>query len=181
MSFHSRSDCIRAGMLAVLVVVLGLGQGGCSLMIMQPEGQGAPRADAVPAAATTPTAAAEKVLSIARKQLDSPYQYGGAGPDNFDCSGLVYYSYLQTGIILPRTALAQFSYTKPVSVDELAPGDLVFFRLGGSRVSHVGIYEGGRSFIHAPSTGRSVMSDSLDNRYWRERWVRGGRIAAASP
>lgn len=180
MSFRSHPGCTRTGMLAVFVIALGLVQGGCSLMIMQPEGQGAPRAEVVPAA-TTPTVTAEKVLSIAREQLDSPYQYGGAGPDNFDCSGLVYYSYLQTGIVLPRTALAQFSYTKPVSVDELAPGDLVFFRLGSSRVSHVGIYEGGRSFIHAPSTGRGVMSDSLDNRYWRERWVRGGRIAAASP
>lgn len=180
MSFRSHPGCTRAGMLAVLVIALGLGQGGCSLMIMQPEGQGAPRADAVPAA-TTPAVTAARVLSIAREQLDSPYKYGGAGPDNFDCSGLVYYSYLQTGIVLPRTALAQFSYTKPVSVDDLAPGDLVFFRLGSSRVSHVGIYEGGRSFIHASSTGRGVMSNSLDSRYWRERWVRGGRIAAASP
>lgn len=167
-------------MLAVFVIVLGLGQGGCSLMIMQPEGQGAPRADAAPDATTT-NATAARILSIAREQLDSPYQYGGVGPDNFDCSGLVYYSYLQTGIVLPRTALDQFSSTTPVSAEELTPGDLVFFRLDSSRVSHVGIYEGGRSFIHAPSTGRSVTSDSLDNRYWRERWVRGGRIAAVSP
>jgi len=127
------------------------------------------------------SASSIKVLGVAREKLDSPYQYGGAGPDSFDCSGLVYYSYLKAGIVLPRTVLAQFSHTTPVSADDLKPGDLVFFRLGSSRVSHVGIYEGGLTFIHAPSAGGAVMSDSLDNRYWRERWVRGGRIAAASP
>lgn len=176
MNFRRCPGCARTGMFAVLVVALGLAQ-GCSAMIMQPEGRGAAHMDSV----TDTAATAEKVLRIAREQLDSPYQYGSAGPGSFDCSGLVYYSYLQAGIVLPRTALAQFSYTRPVSVGDLAPGDLVFFRLGSSRVSHVGIYEGERAFIHAPSTGSSVRSDSLDNRYWRERWVRGGRIAVASP
>ena len=168
--------CTRTGVLVALVITLGFGLGGCSLMIMQPEGQTAASADK-----GSPATPVDKVLSVARAQLGSPYQYGAAGPEAFDCSGLVYYSYLQAGITLPRTALAQYSHTAPVSADALEPGDLVFFRLGDSRVSHVGIYEGGRAFIHAPSTGSRVMSGSLDNRYWRERWVRGGRISVASP
>ncbi|MDP1708023.1 MAG: C40 family peptidase [Gammaproteobacteria bacterium] len=167
--------------LAALVVTLSFELAACGSVTTQ-SGMRAPvDVQAGDSSGASVSASSIKVLSVAREKLDSPYQYGGAGPDSFDCSGLVYYGYLQAGIILPRTALAQFSHTTPISADELKPGDLVFFRLGGSRVSHVGIYEGGRSFIHAPSTGRSVMSDSLDNRYWRERWVRGGRIALASP
>ncbi len=180
MSFRNPAGT-RTLRLAALVVTLGFGFVACSVVTTQPEAQAPVDARPGISPGATATAPSARVLSVAREQLDSPYQYGGTGPDSFDCSGLVYYSYLQAGIVLPRTALAQFSYTTPVSVDELEPGDLVFFRLGSSRVSHVGIYEGGRTFIHAPSAGGAVMSDSLDNRYWRERWVRGGRIAAASP
>lgn len=121
-----------------------------------------------------------EALRVAQQMLGVPYRNGGAGPAGFDCSGLVAYSYAQTGVALPRTAREQYAHTRPVSIDELRPGDLVFFRLKSSTVSHVGIYQGTRKFIHAPATGKAVMIASLDNRYWRERWVRGGRIPAPS-
>lgn len=117
-----------------------------------------------------------EALRVAQQMLGVPYQNGGAAPEGFDCSGLVAYSYAQTGITLPRTAREQYAHTRPVTVNELRPGDLVFFRLKSSTVSHVGIYQGKRKFIHAPVTGKGVTIASLDNRYWRERWVRGGRI-----
>lgn len=119
-------------------------------------------------------------LRVAQKMLGVPYQNGGSGPAGFDCSGLITYSYAQAGITLPRTAREQFARTHPVAINELRPGDLVFFRLKSSTVSHVGIYQGHHKFIHAPVTGKVVVIASLDNRYWRERWVRGGRIPAPS-
>ncbi len=117
-----------------------------------------------------------RALAIARKMLGTPYRYGGDSPDGFDCSGLVYYSYRGAGLAVPRTTLTQYQATRPVSARALEPGDLVFFRLDGRAVSHVGLYMNNGEFIHAPATGREVTVASLANRYWRERFVRGGRF-----
>lgn len=144
---------------------------GCGGFPVQPQVRDA--AGVRPETAAGPGAEA---LRVAQQMLGVPYQNGGAGPEAFDCSGLVVYVYAQTGITLPRTVREQYAHTRPVMINELRPGDLVFFRLKSGTVSHVGIYQGQRKFIHAPATGKVVTSDSLDNRYWRERWVRGGRI-----
>ncbi|HLA74985.1 MAG TPA: C40 family peptidase [Gammaproteobacteria bacterium] len=117
-----------------------------------------------------------KVLHVAKEMLGLPYHYGGATPEGFDCSGLVFYSYSKIGVKVPRTTLEQYRQTKAVSAQELMPGDLVFFRLNGRDISHVGIYQGDHKFIHAPVSGKQISSDSLHNRFWRERFVRGGRF-----
>lgn len=92
---------------------------------------------------------------IAEQYLGVPYVWGGASPGGFDCSGLVMYVYAQLGISLPHSAAAQFGAGTPLSFSELAPGDLVFFGDGG--ISHVGIYIGGGSMIHAPFEGETVQ------------------------
>jgi len=117
-----------------------------------------------------------KIVRVAETMLGVPYRYGGATPDGFDCSGLAFYSYTRAGIAIPRTTRAQYRQTEPIPSHELQPGDLVFFRLNGREISHVGIYQGGNIFIHAPLSGKTVTRDSLANRYWRERFVRGGRF-----
>lgn len=114
------------------------------------------------------------VLDEALNQLGSPYRYGGHHPSGFDCSGLVYYSHRQAGIELPRTAREQRSRSRPVAAHQLQAGDLVFFRLAGRKVDHVGIYAGNGRFVHAPSSGREVSLASLENPYWRQRMVGAG-------
>jgi len=123
-----------------------------------------------------------RVITTARQQLGTEYKYGGKSPlEGFDCSGLVYYSFQQAGVTLPRTAYGQLKRSRPVSKKHLAPGDLIFFRIYRSRISHVGIYLGNNRFIHAPSTGKSVSIARLDSAYWQKRFTRAGRVYGLSP
>lgn len=122
--------------------------------------------------AANPGAAA---LLAAKSRIGTPYRYGGSGPDAFDCSGLVAYAYHQAGVTLPRTAAQQYALARPVPRAELRPGDLVFFRLSGREVSHVGIYAGDGQFVHAPQAGGQVRTASLDDEWYRERYAGSGR------
>lgn len=115
-------------------------------------------------------------LLAAESRIGAPYRYGGAGPEAFDCSGLVAYAYRQVGITVPRTAAEQFSAAHPVSRRDLRPGDLVFFRLSGRTVGHVGIYAGDDRFVHAPQSGGRVGMASLDDEWYRERYAGAGRL-----
>ena len=104
------------------------------------------------------------IVSLAERMVGVPYVYGGHSPKGFDCSGLVYYAYRQTGVDVPRTSIAQFKAAKPIPLGAARPGDLVFFRIGGN-VSHVGIYVGDNRFIHSPETGQTVKITDLDNSF----------------
>lgn len=97
-------------------------------------------------------------VSIAMQYLGVPYVWGGASPSGFDCSGLVMHVYAQMGVYLPHSAAAQYYSGTPISYSQLAPGDLVFF---GHPISHVGIYIGGGSMIHAPFEGAVVSITSV--------------------
>jgi cell wall-associated NlpC family hydrolase len=114
-------------------------------------------------------------LLAAQSRIGTPYRYGGSGPDAFDCSGLVAYAYQQAGVTMPRTAAQQYALARPVPRPELRPGDLVFFRLSGREVSHVGIYAGDGQFVHAPQTGGQVRTASLDDEWYRQRYAGAGR------
>jgi len=122
--------------------------------------------------APNPGAAA---LVVAESRIGAPYRYGGTGPDAFDCSGLVAYSYAQAGIMLPRTAAQQYAVVTPVPKRDLRPGDLVFFRVNGRDVGHVGIYVGDERLVDAPQTGGKVRMASLEDEWYRERYVGAGR------
>ena len=116
------------------------------------------------------------VLQAAQGRIGSPYKYGGAGPDAFDCSGLVTYAHRQIGVAVPRTAAQQFAAATPVKRGELRPGDLVFFRLESRNVSHVGIYAGDGRFVHAPQRGGTVRLDRLDGAWWRDHYTGARRL-----
>jgi cell wall-associated NlpC family hydrolase len=123
----------------------------------------------------TPHAAAVKAANTAQRLQGTPYRYGGANPRGFDCSGLVWYSYHQAGIALPRTSRQQREVVVRVKRKQLLPGDLVFFR-GWIRTGHVGIYVGQGRFVHAPSRGRRVTSESLKSGYWHDHFSFAGRV-----
>ena len=112
----------------------------------------------------------------AKKMVGVPYRWGGTTPSGFDCSGLVYYAYLKVGLNVPRTTWAQYQGVKRVYPADLRVGDLLFFRLSGRRVSHVGIYLGHNQFVHAPSTGSRVSYARLTMPFWRQRFIGAGRL-----
>jgi cell wall-associated NlpC family hydrolase len=108
--------------------------------------------------------------------LGVPYRFGGTTPQGFDCSGLVFYLHERSGVIVPRTAYGQRHAAKPVVHDALAPGDLVFFRMSGRKVDHVGVYVGEGRFVHAPRRARPVSLESLDDPFYRSRFISAGRF-----
>jgi len=101
------------------------------------------------------------VVDVAYAQLGKPYVWGAEGPNSFDCSGLTMYCYrVGAGIYITHSSYGQASCGTPVSVSELAPGDILGFRGWG----HVGLYVGGGEFIHAPQSGDVVKVTSLASR-----------------
>jgi peptidoglycan DL-endopeptidase CwlO len=106
--------------------------------------------------ASSPVAA--KALTTAIGKMGVPYVWGAVGPNAFDCSGLVMWSYRKQGINLPRTAAQQSQVGTPVSRSQLRAGDLVFFY---SPVSHVGIYLGNNKILNASESGQPVKVSSM--------------------
>ena len=106
-------------------------------------------APVVPLAAAEPTAPAAVRTAAVQKalgKLGAKYRYGAAGPDAFDCSGLVTWAFTGSGKTLPRTSKALSRVGTPVAKSAMQPGDLVFFYSGPS---HVGIYVGNGKIVHA--------------------------------
>jgi cell wall-associated NlpC family hydrolase len=160
------------------IFIIAFVAGGCVSTLRVPQQAGGPRDNvAVP----EPEAAVElssgvRVVSIAESFIGTPYRYGGDNPKGFDCSGLVFYSFEQLGVKVPRTAADQRRAAERVTRSSLEPGDLVFFRSSKGRVDHVGIYAGDGRFIHAPSSGHVVSYGYLDDPYYRTHFVSAGRL-----
>jgi cell wall-associated NlpC family hydrolase len=92
------------------------------------------------------------------------YVWGAAGPNNFDCSGIVLWAYAQVGVSLPHYSGAQYNMTTRISASQLQPGDLVFWGSGGSE--HVAIYMGGNQLVHAFGSGNGVRVTALAG-WWK--------------
>ncbi len=121
--------------------------------------------------------AAERAAGHALKLVGWPYRYGGSTPSKgFDCSGLVQYSFRQAGVTLPRSTEDQARASTRIRVSALRRGDLLFFDEEGRKKSHVGIYLGEGRFVHAPSSGKHVRTDSLDAPYWKKHLAEARRI-----
>ena len=156
-----RSTTIRLPLAALLCAALFLA--GCSLVPR--------RGPEVPPAGHP----ADIVSQIAQSMVGVPYRYGGASPQGFDCSGLVYYAHVKAGVPVPRTAADQRRQSKRVPERKLRPGDLLFFDTSW-RAGHVGIYVGNGEFVHAPSSGKRVTRESLEEGYFARRLKEAGRL-----
>jgi peptidoglycan DL-endopeptidase CwlO len=96
---------------------------------------------------------AAAALAAARSMLGRPYVYGATGPSAFDCSGLMYWSWRQAGVSLPRTSQAQAFAGQRIPLSQARPGDLVIYY---GDMHHVGMYAGNGMVIHAPYPGARV-------------------------
>jgi peptidoglycan DL-endopeptidase CwlO len=112
-------------------------------------------------------------IATAALQLQGiPYRLGGTDVHGFDCSGLVQYVFALYGIALPRVVHDQYRVGRRIGVDDLEPGDLVFF----DHLRHNGIYIGDGRFIHSRQTGKYVGVGNLDDEWYRTHWVGGRRL-----
>ena len=124
---------------------------------------------------TTASGTGAKLVELAKSKLGCKYVWGATGPNQFDCSGLTSWCHKQVGINIPRTSLEQSKSGKAVSKSNLQPGDLIFWKTTSAEVGHVGMYVGNNQFIHAPNKSKPVKYDSLDNSYYKSRYVRARR------
>jgi len=120
---------------------------------------------------TLPESEARKtIVEQAINQIGKDYQPGGVSPrEGFDCSGLVFYSYLQAGKLLPRRSEEQYIYAQKIKKPK--EGDLIFFSTNpkNKNIDHVGIYLGDELFIHAPGRKKAVSTSKLTEPYWQNR------------
>lgn len=117
----------------------------------------------------------QQLLVQYQRWKGAPYRLGGLSPKGIDCSGFVQRTFVeQLGIMVPRTTELQAQVGRPVARNELASGDLVFFKTG-VKVRHVGIYVGEGRFLHA-STSNGVMISGLEDDYWRDRFWHARRV-----
>jgi peptidoglycan DL-endopeptidase CwlO len=108
-----------------------------------------------------PSSGAATAVAEAKRQLGKPYKFGAVGPDSFDCSGLTQWAWAKAGVSMDHYTGSQYNSFPQVPLDQLQPGDLVFFR---ADLGHMGMYIGGGQFIHAPQTGDVVRISPLAGR-----------------
>lgn len=99
------------------------------------------------------TKKAKQALTYATTQIGKPYEWGAEGPDSYDCSGLTSEAWKSAGVPVPRTSQEQWAQLTHVKISEMRPGDLIIYN---QDASHVAIYIGDGSIVHAPRPGRHI-------------------------
>ncbi len=121
----------------------------------------------------------DQIIRTAEKYLGTRHCMGGNTKKCLDCSGLTYLSFAQNNITVPRRSQDQARYGRIIfNQSDLKKGDLVFFTKSyksSDYITHVGIYLGNNSFIHA-STSSGVVITPLHNPWWSQRFVFGTRV-----
>ncbi len=122
---------------------------------------------------------ARVVLKQANKFIGTQYKYGGADKKGMDCSGLVWVSFNKAGLEIPRISHEQAEFGKQIKLSKVRPGDVLFFNTSGNKISHVGIVDHIKNneifFIHS-SSSKGVIISSLENTYWKKRFVKAQRF-----
>lgn len=116
-----------------------------------------------------------KLFQFVYDWIGTPYHYGGSSKKGIDCSAFTKELYSKVfNLDIERNSRDIFSMVSPVKKDELKEGDLVFFKIHSSKISHVGIYLGNNKFAHASNKGVSI--NNLDDDYYSRYFFRGGRL-----
>ncbi|MDR2573352.1 MAG: C40 family peptidase [Desulfovibrio sp.] len=148
--------------LAALICVLLLS--GCGFL------RSSDRGDAPPLA--------HSVVNAAYSQIGKKYRAGGKSPQTgFDCSGLVWWAYQKSGLTVPRRTVEQAKAGSAVSRGRERPGDIVVFRASHAvNGLHTGLYAGGDTFIHSPSSGSKIRTENINTPYWNNNLITVRRI-----
>lgn len=124
-----------------------------------------------------------EIIDYATKHLGRPYRSGAKGPSAFDCSGFTSYVFKKFDIALSPSSRTQYTQGRKISLDEVRPGDLLFFagRRGGKTVGHVGMVvdvneDGSIKFIHAATSKGITYGKYPDNGYYSKRYIGARRV-----
>jgi lipoprotein Spr len=116
-----------------------------------------------------------KLFQFVYDWIGTPYRFGGSSKKGIDCSAFTKELYSKVfNLDIERNSRDIFSMVSPVKKDELKEGDLVFFKIHSTHISHVGIYLGNNKFAHASLKGVSI--NNLDDDYYSRYFFRGGRL-----
>jgi cell wall-associated NlpC family hydrolase len=124
---------------------------------------------------TAPAPPTERAVTAALTKVGAPYAMGAAGPEAFDCSGLVMWALQRAGIAAPHSSFAQFALGRKVAHSDIQRGDLVFFDSFGPGASHVGIATSPTSAVSATSHG--VMRHGIFDGYWGPHFIGARRLS----
>lgn len=125
--------------------------------------------------ASSSTSVHNKLMTVFSNYKGTPYVYGGTDRSGFDCSGFINVAFDEAfNLDLPRTTDGIAASGKPIMRNQLAAGDIVFFKTSAKDL-HAGIYTKDGHFIHA-STSKGVITSSLENNYWKNRYITARRF-----
>lgn len=119
-----------------------------------------------------PSAARAAVVGAASAQIGIPYRYDGFDRTGFDAAGLARFAYAQAGFAIPGQAPQQLRIGEPIGIDQVRPGDLLFYRLPELQEFeplHVGVYIGSGEMVHAIADRDEVVVESIDSAFWQDR------------
>ncbi len=119
----------------------------------------------------------DKILTKAQEYLGKPYGFGNRNDFKTDCSGFTQEIFEHFGLSLPRSAALQSKHGTKVDIKDLQVGDLLFYRTYKKEPSHVAIYAGNGQIIHASFRSKKVQFDSIDKKYYKQRFMYAKRLA----